>query len=116
MLSSNDLHGLQRLNSQNYIFYLLLLIHHKSNAVSHPKIFQMVVILYKEGNTLLLEQPSSISATMGKYVCSYLDIYLKNKSYEMYFSSYQIMSRFDTRTCRDGGWDNQLPACEGTDS
>ncbi|XP_043079491.1 complement receptor type 2-like isoform X1 [Puntigrus tetrazona] len=25
---------------------------------------------------------------------------------------YQMMSRFDTRTCRDGGWDNQLPACD----
>lgn len=26
-----------------------------------------------------------------------------------------MMSRFDTRTCREGGWDNQLPVCEGTE-
>lgn len=26
-----------------------------------------------------------------------------------------MMSRFDTRTCQEGGWDNQLPACEGTE-
>jgi len=26
-----------------------------------------------------------------------------------------MTSRFETRTCRDGGWDNHLPVCEGTE-
>ncbi|XP_058617547.1 complement factor H-like [Onychostoma macrolepis] len=38
-----------------------------------------------------------VFGTVIKYICN---------------DGFQIMSRFDTRTCRDGGWDNQLPACE----
>ncbi|XP_073701019.1 complement factor H-related protein 5-like [Garra rufa] len=40
---------------------------------------------------------SFVFGTIIKYICN---------------EGYQMMSRFDTRTCRDGGWDNQLPACE----
>ncbi|KAK2907049.1 hypothetical protein Q8A67_006034 [Cirrhinus molitorella] len=40
---------------------------------------------------------SFVFGTMIKYICN---------------EGYQMVSRFDTRTCRDGGWDNQLPACE----
>uniref|UniRef100_A0A9J7XUP5 Complement factor H like 4 n=1 Tax=Cyprinus carpio carpio TaxID=630221 RepID=A0A9J7XUP5_CYPCA len=38
-----------------------------------------------------------VFGTTIKYICN---------------DGYQIMSRYDTRTCREGGWDNQLPACE----
>ncbi|XP_052447045.1 complement factor H-related protein 4 isoform X1 [Carassius gibelio] len=38
-----------------------------------------------------------VFGTTIKYICN---------------DGYQIMSRFDTRTCREGGWDNQLPECE----
>uniref|UniRef100_A0A8C2PZ42 Complement factor H like 4 n=1 Tax=Cyprinus carpio TaxID=7962 RepID=A0A8C2PZ42_CYPCA len=38
-----------------------------------------------------------VFGTTIKYICN---------------DGYQIMSRYVTRTCREGGWDNQLPACE----
>ncbi|XP_077082792.1 complement factor H-like [Siphateles boraxobius] len=49
------------------------------------------------GQYTIVSGSNFVFGTTIKYICR---------------DGYQMMSRFDTRTCRDGGWDNQLPACE----
>ncbi|KAK7137130.1 hypothetical protein R3I93_017257 [Phoxinus phoxinus] len=49
------------------------------------------------GQYTIVNGSSFVFRTTIKYICR---------------DGYQMMSRFDTRTCQDGGWDNQLPACE----
>ncbi|XP_059425616.1 complement factor H-related protein 4-like isoform X4 [Carassius carassius] len=49
------------------------------------------------GRYIIEKGRNFVFGTTIKYICN---------------DGYQIMSRFDTRTCREGGWDNQLPECE----
>ncbi|XP_067252419.1 complement factor H like 4 isoform X2 [Chanodichthys erythropterus] len=49
------------------------------------------------GRYIIVSGRSFVFGTTIKYICK---------------DDYQMMSRFDTRTCREGGWDNQLPVCE----
>ncbi|XP_067272186.1 complement factor H like 4 isoform X2 [Pseudorasbora parva] len=49
------------------------------------------------GQYIIVSGGNFVFGTAIKYICS---------------DGYQLMSRTDTRTCRDGGWDNQLPTCE----
>ncbi|XP_048037433.1 sushi, von Willebrand factor type A, EGF and pentraxin domain-containing protein 1-like [Megalobrama amblycephala] len=49
------------------------------------------------GRYIIVSGRNFVFGTTIKYICK---------------DDYQMVSRFDTRTCREGGWDNQLPACE----
>ncbi|XP_051764951.1 complement factor H-like isoform X2 [Ctenopharyngodon idella] len=49
------------------------------------------------GRYTIVSGSAFVFGTTIKYICN---------------DDYQMMSRFDTRTCQEGGWDNQLPACE----
>ncbi|XP_059425612.1 complement factor H-like [Carassius carassius] len=53
------------------------------------------------GRYIIEKGRNFVFGTTIKYICN---------------DGYQIKSQFDTRTCQEGGWDNQLPECKDVSS